>query len=284
MIIGGPASQLLAGRVAAILGETLAFCDYRRFPDGESYTQVLTPLEDEVAIIQSTPTDQDLVYLLQLLDIYRDRKVSLVIPYFGYARQDKVFKPGEPMTARAVATALNPFLKNGRIFLVNIHSPSILSHFQCEAKNLDATLLLAEGIGSLGLEHPAIVSPDKGAVAMAKVAAERLGVDYDYLQKTRHSGTEVSLAPKEIDVKGRDVVIIDDMIATGGTMATAISLLRQQGARRVYLAAVHAVLTGSAVLKLYRSGVEMVLATDTLDKGISTVSVAPLIAEALRSK
>jgi len=284
MIIGGPASQLLAGRVAAILGETLAFCDYRRFPDGESYTQVLTPLEDEVAIIQSTPTDQDLVYLLQLLDIYRDQKVSLVIPYFGYARQDKVFKPGEPMTARAVATALNPFLKNGRIFLVNIHSPSILSHFQCEAKNLDATLLLAEGIGSLGLEHPAIVSPDKGAVAMAKVAAERLGVDYDYLQKTRHSGTEVSLAPKEIDVKGRDVVIIDDMIATGGTMATAISLLRQQGARRVYLAAVHAVLTGSAVLKLYRSGVEMVLATDTLDKGISTVSVAPLIAEALRSK
>ena len=83
---------------------------------------------------------------------------------------------------------------------------------------------------------------------------------------------------------GRDVVIIDDMIATGGTMATAISLLRQQGARRVYLAAVHAVLTGSALLKLYRSGVESVLATDTLDKGISTVSVAPLIAEALRGK
>ena len=284
MIIGGPASQLLAGRVAAILGETLAFCDYRRFPDGESYTQVITPLEDEVAIIQSTPTDQDLVYLLQLLDIYRDRAVSLVIPYFGYARQDKVFKPGEPMTARAVATAHNPFLKNGRIYLVNIHSPSILSHFQCEAKNLDATPLLAEGIGSLGLEDPAIVSPDKGAVAMAKVAAERLGADYDYLQKTRLSGTEVSMAPKEIDVKGRDVVIIDDMIATGGTMATAISLLRQQGARRVYLAAVHAVLTGSALLKLYRSGVETVLATDTLDKGISTVSVAPLIAEALRPK
>jgi ribose-phosphate pyrophosphokinase len=91
------------------------------------------------------------------------------------------------------------------------------------------------------------------------------------------------MAPTEVDVNGRDVVIFDDMIATGGTMATAITLLRHQGANRVYLAAVHPVLTGSAVLKLYRSGVEAVLATDTLDKGVSTVSVAPLIAKALRS-
>ena len=152
MIIGGPASQLLAGRVAAILNETLALCDYKTFPDGESYTQVVTPLDDEIVIIQSTPTDQDLVYLLQLLDVCQGRQVSLVIPYFGYARQDKIFKPGEPMTARAVATALNPFLKNGRVHLVNIHAPSIMSHFQCPIENLDATPLLAERIGSMGLE------------------------------------------------------------------------------------------------------------------------------------
>ncbi|HOV52831.1 MAG TPA: phosphoribosyltransferase family protein, partial [Methanothrix sp.] len=94
---------------------------------------------------------------------------------------------------------------------------------------------------------------------------------------------EVSMAPVELEVVGRDVVIFDDMIATGGTMAMAISLLRQQGARSVYLAAVHPVLTGSAVLKLYRSGVKAVLATDTLDRGVSTVSVAPLIAEALKA-
>jgi len=284
MIIGGPASQLLAGRVAAILGETLALCDYKTFPDGESYIQVVTPLEDEVAIIQSTPTDQDLVYLLQLLDVCRDRKVSLVIPYFGYARQDKVFKPGEPMTARAVATALNPFLKEGKVYLVNIHASSILSHFKCDAKNLDATPLLAERVSSLGLKDPVVISPDKGAMSMAKTAAAHLGAACDYLQKTRLSGTEVSMAPKEIDVRGRDAVIFDDMIATGGTMATAIALLRQHGARKVYLAAVHAVLTGSAILKLYRSGVEAVLATDTLDKGVSTVSVAPLIADALKAR
>lgn len=283
MIIGGPASQLLAGRVAAILGETLALCDYKTFPDGESYTQVTSPIGDEVVIIQSTPTDRDLVYLLQLLDVCQNSRIKLVIPYFGYARQDKIFKPGEPMTARAVATALNPFLKNGQVHLVNIHAPSILNHFNCQTGNLDATPLLAEKVASIGLKNLVVISPDKGAVAMAKTAAACLGVESDYLQKTRLSATEVSMAPKEIEVRGRDVVIFDDMIATGGTMATAIEMLRGQGAARVYLAAVHPVLTGSAVLKLYRSGVAGVLATDTLDKGVSTVSVAPIIARALRS-
>ncbi len=283
MIIGGPASQLLACKVAAILGEEIALCDYRTFPDGETYTQVVSELDDDVVIIQSTPSDRDITCLLQLLDICQDRKVSLVIPYFGYARQDKIFRPGEAMTARAIAFALNPFLENGYVYLINIHAKSILSHFKCGSKNLDATALLADKIHSLGLKNPVVISPDKGAVAMAQTAASRMGAECDYLQKTRLSGTEVSMAPKEIDVLGRDVVIFDDMIATGGTMATVITMLRNQGAKRVYLAAVHPVLTGSAILKLYRSGVEAVFATDTLDKGVSTVSVAPMIANALKN-
>jgi ribose-phosphate pyrophosphokinase len=283
MIIGGPASQLLAGRVAALLEETLALCDYKQFPDGESYTQIITPLEDEAIIIQSTTTDQDFVYLLQLLDVCQGKRITLVIPYFGYARQDKIFKPGESLAARAMARSINPFLEDGNVLLVNIHAPTIISHFQCDAKNLDATRLLAERIETMSLKDTVVISPDKGAMAMAKTAASYLGADSDYLQKTRLSGTEVSMAPKEVKVCGRDVVIFDDMIATGGTMATAITLLREQGANRVYLATVHPVLTGSALLKLYRSGVEEILATDTLDKGVSTVSVAPLIAETLKS-
>ncbi|MFB3764238.1 MAG: ribose-phosphate diphosphokinase [Methanotrichaceae archaeon] len=283
MIIGGPASQLLASKVASLLGEEIALCDYRIFPDGESYSQIVSELDDDIAIIQSTTTDRDIVYLLQLLDICQDRKVSLVIPCFGYARQDKIFKPGEAMTARAIAFALSPFLENGHVYLINIHAKSVLSHFKCGSEDLDATALLADKIQSLGLENPVVISPDKGAVAMARTAATRMGAEYDYLQKTRLSGTEVSMAPKEIAVLGRDVVIFDDMIATGGTMATAISMLRSQGAKRVYLAAVHPVLTGSAILKLYRSGVKAVFATDTLDRSISTVSVAPLIADALKN-
>lgn len=285
MIIGGPSSQLLAGKVAAILGQELALCEYKTFPDGESYSQIASDLEDEVTIIQSTPRDSDIIYLLQLLDICREKKVTLVIPYFGYARQDKIFKTGEPMTARAIAYALNPFLgEKGRVYTVNIHAPSVLSHFECAASNLDATPLLAEKVRSFGLHDPVVISPDKGAVAMAKIAASNLGSECDYLEKTRLSGTEVSMAPKEIKVAGRDVIVFDDMIATGGTMATAITLLRKQGARRVFLSAVHPVLTGNAVLKLCRSGVEAVIATDTLDRSASTVSVAPLIAGAIGRK
>ena len=283
MIIGGPASQLLAGRVAAILKEELALCDYRVFPDGEAYSQIVSDLSERVTIIQSTSNDRDLVYLIQLLDVCRDKEISLVIPYYGYARQDKIFKPGEPMTARAVASCLSPFLGGkSRVFTVNIHAATVLDHFKCAAKNLDATPLLSNALKGMDLLKPVVISPDKGAVAMARTAAEGLEADFDYLLKTRLSGTEVSMAPKEIDVKGRDVVITDDMIATGGTMATAISMLKAQGARRVFLATVHPVLTGNALIKLFRSGVEAVLATDTLEKGVSTISAAPLIADALR--
>lgn len=284
MIIGGPSSQLLAGKVAGILGDELALCEYSQFPDGEAYAQVCCDIEDDVVIIQSTPTDRDIVHLIQLLDVFRESKVDLVVPYFGYARQDKQFKPGEPLSARAMSVALNAFLNEwSRVFTVNIHDRSVLSHFGRQTCDLDATLLLAEEVGKMGLEDPVIISPDKGAVEMAQVAASKLGADYDYLEKTRHSGTEVSMAPKKIDAKGRDVVIVDDMIATGGTMAKAISILKEQGAKRVYLASVHPVLTGNAVLKLCRAGVESIIATDTLEKGVSTVSVAKLVADAVTS-
>lgn len=283
MIIGGPSSQLLGGRVAKVLKEDLALCEYNSFPDGESYTQVCSDLDDRIVLIQSTPSDRDIIQLLQLLDVFRGRRIDLVVPYFGYARQDKQFKPGEPLSARAMAVAMDAFLEEGsRIFTVNIHDRSVLNNFRHEATDLDAASVLADEIGKMKLDHPVIISPDKGAVRMAKVAAARLGIDYDYLEKTRHSGTEVSMAPKEIDASGRDVVILDDMIATGGTMAQAISILKSNGAKRVYLGSVHPVLTGNAVLKLCRAGVESIITTDTLEKAVSTVSVARLIAEAVR--
>jgi ribose-phosphate pyrophosphokinase len=183
-----------------------------------------------------------------------------------------------------MAVAIDAFLAEGaRVYTVNIHDRSVLNNFRHQATDLDAAPILADEIRTMGLHDPVIISPDKGAMSMARTAARALGSDCDFLQKTRLSGTEVSMAPQEVAVAGRDVVIFDDMIATGGTMATAITMLCRQGAKRVYLAAVHPVLTGSAVLKLYRSGVEAVLATDTLDKAVSTVSVAPLIARAIRS-
>ncbi|MBP1909662.1 ribose-phosphate diphosphokinase [Methanolobus bombayensis] len=279
-IIGGPASQALSSRVARELNIEPTVCDFTRFPDGELYSRILDEDVDEVTIVQSTTTDSDLVALLQLIDACEDSPViNVVIPYMGYARQDKKFKTGEPITARAIARTINA----DRIFTVNIHEASVLNYFNADAFDLDASRLLGYHIRSLNLCNPLIVSPDKGAINLAENTATDVGLEFDYLEKTRHSGDSVTIKAKNVDVMNRDIIIIDDMIATGGTMAESIKLLKSQGAKDVYLACVHPVLARNAVLRLYNAGVKDIITTDTIEKVQSCVSVAPLIANALRS-
>ncbi|MDY0387688.1 MAG: ribose-phosphate diphosphokinase [Methanolobus sp.] len=279
-IIGGPASQTLSSRVAREMNIDPTLCDFTKFPDGELYSRILDEDVDEVTIIQSTTTDSDLVALLQLIDACEDSPViNVVIPFMGYARQDKKFKTGEPISARAIARTINA----DRIFTVNIHESSVLNYFNADAFDLDASRLIGYHIRSLNLSAPLIVSPDKGAISLAENTADDVGFEFDYLEKTRHSGDSVSIKAKHIDVMGRDIIIIDDMIATGGTMAESIKLLKSQGAKDVYLACVHPVLARNAVLRLFNAGVKDIIATDTIEKAQSCVSVAPLIANALRS-
>jgi len=279
-IIGGPASQLLASRVAKELRINPTLCDFNRFPDGEVYTRIQDEEIEDVTIIQSTTTDSDLVSLLQMIDACEDASsINVVIPYMGYARQDKKFKTGEPISARAVARTINA----DRIFTINIHEKSVLNHFSAPASDLDATKLLGSHLKSLNLTDTLILAPDSSALPLAKSAAADLGMDCDYLEKTRHSGDTVTIKAKNLDVTGRDVVLIDDMIATGGTMAESIRLLRDQGAKDVYIACVHPVLTRNAVLRLFNAGVHDIFATDTIEKAQSCVSVAPLIADAVRN-
>ena len=279
-IIGGPASQLLASRVARELGTNPTLCNFNRFPDGEVYTCIQEEQLEEVTIIQSTTTDSDLVYLLQMIDACEDAsRINVVIPYMGYARQDKKFKTGEPISARAVARTINA----DKVFTVNIHEKSVLDYFNAPATDLDATKLLGSYMGLLNLTDTLIVAPDSSALVLAKSAASELGLEYDYLEKTRLSGDTVVIKTKDIDVTGRDVVLIDDMIATGGTMAESIKLLNKQGAKDVYLACVHPVLTRNAVIRLFNAGVRDIFATDTIEKAQSCVSVAPLIADAVRN-
>lgn len=278
-IIGGHASQLLAGRVSDALKSTLLICEFKRFPDGELYTRILDELAGEsVTIIQSTVNDSDFVSLLQLIDACSEAsQIDVVIPYMGYARQDKQFKRGEPISARAMARAIQA----DNVFTVNIHNESILDYFDAKATNLDATPMIGEYIKNMKFKNPLIVAPDDGAIALARNASKDLGIDYDFLEKTRLSGESVTIQPKNIAVKGRDVIIIDDIISTGGTMAETISLLKKQGAHEVFVACVHPVLSSNAVLKLFKAGVKGIIATDTIDKGVSVVSVAPVIAGAI---
>ncbi len=276
-IIGGTASQLLAGRVSEVLKSNLLVGEFKRFPDGEQYTRILGDFAgEEVTIIQSTVNDSDFISLLQLIDACSEAsKINVVIPYMGYARQDKQFKKGEPISARAMAGAV----KADNVFTVNIHNESILDYFDANARNLDATPMIGKYIRNMKFKEPLIIAPDDGAIPLARNASKDLGIDYDFLEKTRLSGETVSIQPKNIQVKERDVIIIDDIISTGGTMAETISLLGQQGAHEVFAACVHPVFSNNAISRLFRAGVKGIIATDTIDRGVSVVSAAPVIAE-----
>lgn len=280
-VIGGPASQLLASRVARELNSKPVLCEFDKFPDGELYTRILDEniKNEKVAIIQCTYNDSDFISLLQLIDACEDaEQVNVVIPYLGYSRQDKKFKIGEAISARAVTRTLAA----DNVFTVNIHEKSILEYINADyTTDLEASYLLGNHIETLDLKDPLIVAPDSGAIHLAENASSKTGIEYDHLEKERISGEKVSIKTKNMDVTGRDVVLIDDMIATGGTMAESIKILRSQGANDVYLACVHPVLAKNAVLRLFNAGVRDIISTDTIEKAESVVSVAPLIADSL---
>lgn len=279
-IIGGPASQALSSRVARELNLEPTVCDFTRFPDGELYTRILEEDVDEVTIIQSIINDSDFVALLQLIDACEDSPViNVVIPYMGYARQDRKFKTGEPISARAIAKTINA----DRVFTVNVHKTSVLDYFNADAFDLDASQLIGQHIRSMGLKDALLVSPDAGAMEFVERTAKEIGYDCDYLEKTRISGDTVIIKTKSVDVQGRDIVLLDDMIATGGTMVESIKLLKGQGAKDVYLACVHPVLARNAVMRVYNAGVKDIISTDTIEKVQSSVSVAPLIASTIKS-
>ena len=282
-IIGGPSSQALACRVAAGLGIAPTITDYIRFPDNEQYLQIKEDISGEdIVLIQSTTTDSDLVALLQLLDACESAAaITVVIPYMGYARQDKKFKEGEAISARAMARAVSA--KNlKQIYTINLHEKSILNYFSCPAKDLDASKLIAEYVSSLGLERPLLIAPDKGVRDMVQNMAAGLNLDWDVFDKTRLAGDTVVIADKPMDIKGRDIIIVDDMIATGGTMAEAVNILDKNGAKDVYVACIHPVLTRNAVLRLSNAGVKDIMATDTIEKVQSRISTAPIIIHALK--
>ncbi len=198
----------------------------------------------------------------------------------GYARQDKRFRSGEPISARAVARVFGRGVEN--CITVNIHEPAVLKYFDVPATNLSLAKDLGACIGSLDLSDPLILAPDDGALAFAQDVASAGGWDCDHLEKTRLSGVEVKMAPKKLCASSRSVVIVDDIISTGGTIATAANMLYQQGAAEVYAACIHGVLIGGAYAHLKASGIREVFCSDTIERGCSRISAANRIAAAIR--
>lgn len=278
MLVAGSYSQVLTSRIARSTGSELASVEYAEFPDGEQLVRVPDIESTERAVIvASTPTDESYVELLQLVDACRDvSRVEVVLPYMGYSRQDKRFREGESVSARAVAQGLPPV---DRVMTVNVHEPGVLDWFDAETIDLDASAELANGLESIS--NPLVVSPDNGAVDLAESLAGALGGEADYLEKTRLSGDEVEMKPKNLPVEDREVIVVDDMISTGGTMSEAIDILGAQGASTLTAACIHPVLARNAVLELYGAGVDNIVATDTLESVLSSVSVADLISRNL---
>jgi len=279
-LVAGPSSQLLAARVARTGGFSLVPMEYERFPDGEGYVRLCEDITGkDVAVVQTVRCDHDLVSLLQLIDACEEAsKLVVVVPYMGYARQDRRFKQGEPISSRAVARCIHSDV----VVLINVHNEKVLDYFNCDVRSLDAAPVLAAHIAQMHLEDVVFIAPDEGALELAKVAAGAIGASYDHLEKKRLSPDSVVIAPKSVDVEGRQVVLIDDIVSTGGTMAEAIEMLLGQGASGVHVACVHPVFVKNAVVRLFTAGVETLVFTDTIEAHGGGASVAPLIARELR--
>lgn len=283
-IVPGISTQVLASRIAAELGCAVSLCEFKTFPDGELYTRVIDDVKDqEVIIVQSLMADTGLISLLQLIDAVEEaHKTTVVLPYLGYARQDKRFKPGEAISSRAIARGISFAGIVDTIYVVNVHNRGVLRYFDVTAKELNAAPLIGEYISTRGIDAPVIIGPDEGARDLAKAVAQLHDFDYDVLEKKRLSGEEVQIKPKALSVAGRNVVIVDDIISTGGTIAEAASMLRARDAQEIYVACIHGLFVQNATIRILNAGVREIIATDTVQSIFSQISVAQMIAAAVR--
>lgn len=287
LVVPGPSSLELGKKTAELLKAKAVNVAFKRFPDGESYVRFEGEVVgEEVVIVQtaSPPQDTNLFQLFLMADTAKDmgaRVVVAVIPYLAYSRQDKRFLHGEAFSIQTVAKLLE---KTGvdQLLTVDVHQQSVLDEFPFPAKTVSAIPLLAQHFQNQGLEGAFSLAPDEGAKEYAIEAAKILGGGYGWRHKERDrcSGA-ISFRDEKYDVEGKDAVIFDDIISTGGTTADAVKTLKAQGARRVFSACVHPLLIGDAERKIMNNGAEEIVGTDCVPGHVSKVSVAPLIAKAL---
>jgi ribose-phosphate pyrophosphokinase len=282
MLVTGSTSQAFAAALAEATGEPLTVAEYERFADGELLARVPDFDADRAVVVGATTSAAAHLELLQLQDAVREAgasEVTTVLPYMGYARQDQAFREGDPVSARAVARAISP--ATDRVLTVNPHEPAVCDYFDVPAEAVDAGAALADPLPAL--DDPLFLSPDEGAVSLARTVRDAYGTgETDYFEKDRDYDTgDVTVTPRQADVADRDVVVTDDIIATGSTMSEAVGVLDDAGAARVFVTCVHPMLAGNALTKLSTAGVEAVYGTDTVERPVSEVSAAPAVADAL---
>ena len=288
-IIPGPASRELGEKLANELHAEITPVFLKTFPDGESYIRFEKQnLKGEDAVIVQTtspPQDQRLLQLMLMADNAKDleaRSITAIVPYFAYSRQDKRFIPGEAFSIKTIIKLLENCGVT-KIISLNAHNPAVLKNFNVPVLDISAIPLLAEYFKSKKLvQNPLALSMGKKALSVAQEADNILHGGYDYVASKRDVVTgNVTLEDKPLPVKNRDVIIFDDIISSGGTMAKAVKLVKDKGARKVYAACVHPILIGDSYKRIIENGAEEIVGTDAVPSPVSKVSIAPLLCRVL---
>jgi ribose-phosphate pyrophosphokinase len=285
-VIGGKASSDLAKKLAKRLKADFVSSELRVFPDGESKITISKkPKRGKIIVVNSTypPVDSNLIQTLSLISKARQSgQVITVIPYMGYARQDREFLPGEIITLSVIAKLLAASGAS-KIVVVDIHSKLGLKHFKIPIKNISAISVLVNYFKRLKLKDPLVVSPDLGGTARAKEFARFYGTKYIALKKQRDRKTgKVKIVSSNLDVaRGRDLVLVDDMISTGGSIIKATEFLKKQKCGKVFVACTHALLMDNAEKKIKNAGVSRIISANTIPGNTSVVDVSGVIAKAI---
>jgi len=291
-IVAGTANGPLAGALAVALGAGLAACEVERFPDGELRPRVDAVRGGDVYVVQPTgpPVSEHLVELLLLLDACRRagcERLTAVVPYFGYARQDRRDRAGQAIGARVVADAIAAAGAD-RLVVVDPHTPAFEAVFPIPVEVLTAVPVLAGLLAMDAATDAVVVAPDLGAVKLAEHFGSQLGTPVAVVRKTRVTGSTVHADELVGDVEGRPVIVVDDMISTGGTIEAAVRLLMARGARPgAVVAATHGLFVGPATDRLAGLRLRRLLVTDSLAPTMAPVlplevcSLAPLLADAV---
>jgi ribose-phosphate pyrophosphokinase len=293
-LFSGNANRPLAEEIAACLGTTVGDADVSRFSDGEVYVVINENVRGEdVFIVQPTcpPVNDNLMELLVMIDAFKRasaRRITAVLPYYGYGRQDRKQQSRVPISAKLVADLITAAGAN-RVLALDLHAGQIQGFFNIPVDHLFAAPVLIDHLAKLELEDAVLISPDAGGVERARAIAKRLRAGLAIIDK-RRDGPNVAVFMHLIgDVKGKDAVIIDDMIDTAGTLVQAAEAVTREGARRVLACGVHGVLSGPAIARLRASDLEALIITNSIplaaEKRLSQIhvlSVAPLLAEAIR--
>jgi len=269
VILSGSSHPDLAKEIATHMGVSLGDVNMGRFPDNEISIQILESVRGkDVFVVQSialAPNDY-LIELLMMVDALKRasaRSIVAVIPYFGYARQDRKDKPRVPISAKLVANLLETAGVD-RVLTMDLHAGQIQGFFDIPVDNLNSLPLMAAAFRKLEIPNLVVVSPDAGSIKLARDYAAILGVDYAVIDKIRSSATEVEITTMIGEINGKNVLLADDVCSTGGTLASAAKACREKGALQIFCSLSHGLFVGNSVERIENSPIELILMSNTI--------------------